>query len=705
MDLERLIRPRSIAIVGATERASIGREVIGSLERLGFDGRVLPVNPKYKSVLGHTCYRDLDSIDGEIDLVVLCLGHRQVPSQLERAAALGVGGAVIYGSGYAEAGEDGQRLQAAITALCKDAGIALCGPNCMGISSPHARCHSYMLRLDDSEAFAGNVGLVSQSGSVCIGLTTDVRRYGFSHVISSGNEAVVSSAAFLEYLVQDDDTEMIALFAESVSEPERFVAALDAAVLAGKPVVVLKVGKSRRAAAAVATHTGGLAGEARVFSAVLRAHRAIEVSTLEDMSEVLAACQVRPLPTDARVGIVTASGGHAELMLDLAEGAGVDLPPLAPALRTSVEQVVGPLTGDGNPVDAWGNGDYATNFPVALSALGDSSEHGTILLAVDGFDGQPMHHGSIAKECAAIMGASKTRSNKPHFLLSTLRGVFSSEQITWLRQCGVPLLSGISSALSTIAKLVAYARPVPEQRPVPAVLSTERQSHLRGRTTVHEHDAKQLLAEYGLPVSSERVVHSLNEALPAADVLGYPVALKALSDGVAHRTDHGLVRLGIRDGNQLTIEWDALQDVVQNLSHEGAELAWLVQSMIAPGVEVIVGVKHDPIFGHALVVGPGGVLAEMLDEVSVRLLPLRYGDAQAMIEDTRLCTLLRGVRGEPAADRDSLVRAIESVADFAAANAAWIESIDINPIIVHQRGCIAVDALIVPRPLTYEESK
>ena len=375
MPLDALLNPRSVAILGASERPSLGRRLIASLDQLGFDGAVYPVNPRYDTVLGRRSYPDLTALPAAPDVVACCIATPRIAETLPALARSGARAAVIYDAGFAEQGPQGRALQDEITATCTEAGIALCGPNCMGILNPHARSTTYMQEVQQPDNLAGNVGLVSQSGSICIGLLADLRRFRFSLVASSGNEAVVSSAAYIEWLIDDPNTRVIAAFIESVREPERFVAALDRAAAAGKPVVVLKVGRSERTRRAITSHTGGLAGESRVFSAVLRAHRAIEVDDMDALSEVLAVCQGARWPTGRRIAVITASGGQAELILDSAAAAGLDLPPLPPAAREKVEQVVGPITGDGNPLDAWGNGDFNTNLPACAQRAGRQSGH------------------------------------------------------------------------------------------------------------------------------------------------------------------------------------------------------------------------------------------------------------------------------------------------------------------------------------------
>src|SRR5215467_11539228 len=267
--------------------------------------------------------------------------------------------------------------------------MAVCGPNCMGILNPPGRVTTYKQTIMNAAPIAGNVGIVSQSGSVCIAMLSDLRRFGISLSVSAGNEAVTRTVDYIEWLIDDPNTKVIATSTETVREPERYVAALDRAANAGKPVVVLKVGRTERTQRAITSHTGGLAGSSRVFSEVLRAHRAIEVNDLDEMTEVLAVCQGERWPQHRGISVITGSGGLAEMILDNAAAAGLDLPALSPAERAEAERVIGRITGDGNPFDAWGNGDYAVNLPHAMSVVNNSERIAAIVYCADtGNEGQ-----------------------------------------------------------------------------------------------------------------------------------------------------------------------------------------------------------------------------------------------------------------------------------------------------------------------------
>jgi acyl-CoA synthetase (NDP forming) len=689
-------------VLGASERPSVGRTIVENLERMGFAGEIYPVNPRYETLLGRRCYRSVEELPAGVDVLAFCVNHERVLDALRPAAEHGVRAAVAFDAGFAESDDEGRRRQEELVAICEKAGIAFCGPNCMGVISPHARSLVYLNALRDPAPLAGNVGLISQSGSIVIGLLADCRRFGFSHVISTGNEAVLVAADFLEYLVDDPTTRVIAMFVESVRAPERFVAALDRAAERGKPVVVLKVGRSERARRAITSHTGGLAGESRVFSAVLRAHRAIEVEDLDEMTEVLAACQGERRPSGRRIAVMTNSGGHAELILDVAASVGLELPPLAPETRAEVARVIGPVAGDGNPLDSWGNGDFNTNVPHALRVLGGAPEIDAVVWCTDSADASPMGTPERFMGYARMLGEAATASTKPFYLMGTRPGIFRRDQHDYLSAQGIAMIGGTRQGLRAVDRLARSLAPLGPARPAPAAprFTVTSLPGGRARRTIHEHDAKRLLAAAGLPVVRETLCTSRDGAIAAAEALGYPVVLKLVADDVAHRSDLGLVAVGLRDARELGEAWDRMAALRSRSLADVALAGFVVQQMVTGGVEVLAGINHDRDFGPVLAFGLGGVAVEALADVALRPLPLRAGDAEAMIAETAAAaTLLAGFRGQPPADVEALCRCLEALADYAWADRAAIAEIDLNPIKVlpRGRGCVVVDALIVPR--------
>lgn len=698
MPLERLLKPGSIAVYGASENRGPGRRILEMLDRLGYDGAVYPVNPRYETVLGKPCYRSLEDVPEGIDAIVFCVNHRLVTEPFELAAARGYGAAVVLDGGFAERDEEGRRRQDAMEAAARAARMAVCGPNCMGVLSPHQRTSLYTSNLLHPEKLPGNVAIVTQSGSIAIGLLTDCRRFGFSHVVSTGNEAVTTTAEFIEYLADDPHTRVIATFTETVREPERYVAALDKAAHRGKPVVVLKVGRNERTRRAITSHTGGLAGEARVFSEVLKRHRAIEVGDMDELTEVLACCQGERWPTGRKLGVMTASGGQAELILDVAEAAGLSLMPLSEAGHHEAERVIGPITGDGNPLDAWGDGKFDVNIPHALAVLAKEPDVDSIVMVSDSRDDSPM----VPTQYTQYLAEVPRRTTKPCYFMNTRPGLFRQEFADALRAAGVPTIGGARQGLGAVDRLARWAMPGFEPLPEPprtARIAACLRNGKRQRSHINEVDAKKLLGEAGLPVVRETIVASREDAMQAARDIGYPVVLKVASDDIPHRSDLGLVAASLSDDGAVAGAFNDLAARLEGLSPPPADAVFIVQAMVRDAVELFMGVSRDPDFGPVLAFGFGGVLVEIFDDVALRPLPLRDGDVNAMIGETRGRRLLGGVRGQAPRDVQAVRECLTALAEFAWAERDSISGIDLNPVMSLPRGqgCLVVDALIVPR--------
>ncbi len=697
MSLAPLFNPSSIAVVGASPKPSAGRAILQSLRRMGFQGGVYPINPRYPDILDYPAYASFADLPGKVDAAAFCLANSRLIESFRAAVDAGMRGAVVYSAGFAETHSDeAQALSRELQGLAREAGVAVLGPNCMGILNAAKGSSLYLHEVFESGRLGGNVGFMSQSGSMCISMLADCRRYGFSHAISTGNEEVVSSCDVLEALIDDPDTRVIGCFTESVREPERYVALLDRAADAGKPVVVLKVGKSARSKQAVISHTGGLAGDSAVFSAVLRAHRAIEVSDLSEMSEVLALCQGSKWPTGGRLGVVTGSGGQTELLLDIAETSRATLPPLSQADRTAIEAVVGPVPGDGNPLDAWGNGNPDENYPHALKVMGNADGYDLVAFAGDGMDGHPLDAPEEDMVYAHMVARAQPLTRVPLAYLSSRAGVFRTDQEAVLRAAGVPMMSGFAQAMQAIVRLADWSRPRPPARP-PAGLAPV--TFDPDRPSINEFEAKALLAPAGVPVVAEELVGTPEEAAAAAGRIGGRMVVKVVSDDIPHKSDYGLVALSL-DGPE------AVAGAVRDMEARIAALpgnprikGHVVQRMVSGGTEVLIGVKRDPEFGLVLVLGLGGVLVDLAREVAIAALPLRTGEAAAMIDALpTLSRLLAGVRGAGPADREALERCIEAVSDFVATTGDSLGEMDLNPVkvLAAGEGCVVVDAVIIP---------
>jgi len=660
------------------------------------------VNPKYQTVLNRVCYPTLLDLPEAPDIVVLSVRNPLVPEQIRLAAKRGARSAVIYDSGFAELGEDGARLQAEIAGICREANMAVCGPNCMGILNPTARVTTYKQTVMKTEGLAGNVGVVSQSGSVAIAILSDLRRFGISLSVSSGNEAVTRTVDYLEYMIDDPATKVIGTFTETVREPERYVAALDRAAAAGKPVVVLKVGKTERTQRAITSHTGGLAGSSRVFSELLRAHRAIEVNDLDEMTEVLAVCQGARWPRGRGISVITGSGGLAEMILDVGTAANLQLPPLSPAERAEGESVIGRITGDGNPFDAWGNGNYAVNMPHAMSVVDKSPQIDSIVYCADTSNEGHLGDPSRILDNVRMLATAAAQSSKPYYLLSSRPGTMNTQQVQALREAGLVQIGGTRQGLGALDRVGRYMTPL---RPVRTAAAAARRGLAEllaenpARRTINEFDAKRLLAAHGVRTTREQCVTSLAEATAAAREIGFPVVLKVVSDDIPHKTELGLVAVNLRNEPALAQAFATLSQRLGQLDPRPSDCRYLVQEFVAGGVEVFAGVSRDPDFGMSLAFGLGGTAIEVTRDFALRMLPLREGDAEAMIAEPRAAALLGAVRGKPAADVASLAACLYALAGFAWANADHLAEIDLNPIksLPEGQGCAVVDALIVAK--------
>ena len=508
------------------------------------------------------------------------------------AVKRGARAAVIYDCGFAELGDDGAKLQDEIAGLAREAGMPVCGPNCMGILNPPARVTTYKQNIMDPAAIVGNVGIVSQSGSVCIGLLSDLRRFGVSLSVSAGNEAVTRTVDYIEYLIDDPNTKVIATFTETVREPERYVAALDRAADAGKPVVVIKVGRTERTQRAITSHTGGLAGSSRVFSELLRAHRAIEVNDLDEMTEVLAVCQGERWPKGRGISVITGSGGLAELILDNATAIGLDLPPLSKDERAEAERVIGRITGDGNPFDAWGNGNYAVNLPHAMAVVDGSDRIDSICYCSDTSNDPVIGHPGRVLENVTMLttAARKSQKQKPFYLLSTRAGVMNRKQVDAMRQEGLVVIGGTRQGLAALDRMGRWAKGLQPPQPRSAKPNAHVADEFKhGRRTINEFDAKRMLAAYGITVTREARVTTLSEAARAAQQIGYPVVLKAVSDEFAHKTELGVVAVNLKNEDDLFRAYAHLSDRIGRLGKRPADAAFLVQEFVADGIEVFAG--------------------------------------------------------------------------------------------------------------------
>jgi len=702
-DLDPLLNPAAIAVVGASERrGSAGRTVLENLRHLEYQGTVYAIHPMYKEVLGYACYPDLKSLPRPVDSVAVLLAAERVLPILETAIETGARAAWVLASGFAEAGPEGQARQADLTSLADQTGLMVCGPNCIGVANLVDRVATYSPALSPATR-AGGVSAVVQSGAICLGLA-NAARFGFRYLISSGNEAVLDSADYIGYLASDRHTRVIIAFLEGIRRPQAFMAAAQAAADAGKPILLVKVGRSEPARRAVQAHTGSLAGSDAVCDAAFRRLGVMRLDTLDELVETAELFLTCPPPTGEGVGLLSLSGGHISLVADLAQDMGLEFPALSEEAEQALSKILPPYSPITNPLDAWGSGDLQRTYPACVKVV--SREEKVHLLAVSR-DTPPAvapleveQSRSVAQ--AAVQAAQDT--GKPVLMFSNLSTTFQPEVRKVLDEGGVPYLQGTRETLRAVQAFVRYAsfcrrmgKPIASGCPSPGDLSDWRRKLQGTRGALTEIEGRRLLAAYHIPGPREAMAATVEEAVDAARRIGYPVVLKILSPDVQHKTDIGGVRVGLQTESAVATAAREVMKATRQHRPQARLEGVLIQEMIpSDAVEVIVGILHDPDFGPVIVFGSGGILVELLEDSSLRLPPLSHREALQMIRETRGERLLQGFRGQPPADVDALVDTLVRVSQLAVDLGDLIAALDINPLMVLPRGqgVCAVDALV-----------
>ena len=685
MRLQRLLHPRSIAFIGGSECAI----ALERTQALGFEGRIWAVNPRRPQLGGVPTIPSITDIDGSPDAAFIALPRALTPEAVAALRALGCGGAVIYAAGFAETGDlDRQR------ALLEAAdGMPLLGPNCYGFINTTARVALWPDEHALSPVERG-VALVTQSGNIGCNLTMMQRGLPIAALLTLGNQADVDIAAAVDAFAQDPRITAIGLHIEGLRDPQAFAAAAARAQAAGKPVVALKTGRSPQGARIALSHTASMAGEDRICEALFERYGVARVPTLSALVETLKLLHFGGPITGRRLVSLSCSGGEAALVADLAPAHGLSFPPFSEAAARGVAATLNDLVHIDNPLDyhtfIWNQREALENTFAAAMAGGFD----TALLILD----TPTHPAMKPDSwlvTARAWAAAQRRVGARAVVVATLPEGMPPRLADELGAAGIAPLIGIEDALSALAAAAAigerYARPVaalpwptgPTSRAMP-------DDGLNAATTgrvVRESEAKALLARYGLvvPMTAEC---ALADAPQVAAGIGFPVVLKISDESIAHKSDVGGVALGLRSADEVTAaagRMAALGDRV------------LVEQMVGGAVaELIVGVVRDPQFGFALLIGAGGVLAELITDSVTLLLPATHEDIERAVKRLRVWTLIEGHRGRKG-DPDSVLRAIEAIADFAEAHRDDLLELDVNPLLVLPDRAVAVDALIKTR--------
>ncbi len=696
--IDKMLNPRSIAVVGATPRLQYGGRMLAAALKAGDQVSVYPVNPRYDEVMGVKCYPSVSDLPEVPDVVGVVVSSGQVLNVLNECHQKGTRAAIVISAGFSERGtQEGRDLQAQLGEFARESGLRISGPNCLGLAN--VKDNIWVSSSSrGAEGLGGPVGLVCQSGASAFGpflnraLDSGI---GLSYIISTGNEADLDFSDFVRYLLDDDDTKVIAGFVEGFKDASKFIEIAKLAAERGKPIVLIKIGRSDLGAKAAQSHTAALTGLDALYDASLSQYGVIRVADYDELLEVSNLLANSPPPPAQGLAVVSHSGGISSLTADMCGQVGLDLPELNDTARDGINGVLKGFGWASNPSDVTGFAN-SDSFPEIMQFMADDPAMGTLVVASSGGDAQAeqvIAQRDLAKEMAlAFLWTGSRRESAgldmlkraripvfytPNRLATGVRSLLDYH--IWLGrrgQAGFPEILSITTEQQTVANKLA----------------------VKGGVALSEHQSKYLLAEWGVPVTTETLVQTADAAVEAGNEIGYPVVLKADVTGVPHKTEAGLVKLGLDDEAAVRAAYD---EVTSNATNAGAGMnGVLVQEMVSDAVEVIVGVSYDSQLGATILFGSGGVMVEVYNDVSLRLCPIDESDALEMIAEVKGARLLEGFRGQPAADIAALSDTLVRVSQLGAQLEGSLAELDINPLMVLPtgQGVRAADAVAIFQP-------
>ena len=697
--LDVLLAPRSVAVIGASEKpGTVGRALLENLR--GFSGRVYPVNPKHSSVLGVPAFPNIATVPEAVDLVVIATPSSTVPGIVRECVAAGVSAAVIISAGFKECGADGAELEQRVLTEARRGALRIIGPNCLGVMAPHL---GFNATFAASAARPGSVALISQSGALCTAILDWSLQVnvGFSAFISVGSMLDVGWGDLIDYLGDDPHTRSIVIYMESIGDARAFFSAARAVALT-KPIIVVKVGRTAAAARAAASHTGALTGSDEVLDAAFRRVGVLRVDTIEDLFDMAEVLAKQPRPRGPNLAIVTNAGGPGALAVDALVAAGGAIAPLSSVSITELDQLLPPQWSHGNPIDVLGDADAMCFAHAVLIAARDPASDGVLAILTP----QAMTDATATAE--QMTALAMLEGGKP-ILASWMGGdrVASGEAI--LHRAGIPTFKYPDLAACAFAGMWRYSSNLNALYETPAlssagpagggrqgraesIIAAARQA---GRVLLTEHESKQVLAAYDIPVVETLVATKEDDAVAAAERLGFPIAVKLYSETITHKTEVNGVQLDVRDAAGVRLAWQAIEQGVRAKAGDGHFLGVTVQRMVPPaGCELILGSSIDPQFGPVLLFGAGGQLVEIFRDRALGLPPLNSTLARRLMEQTKIYTALKGVRGRQSVDLPALEQILVRFSQLVAEQ-RWISEIDINPLLASSELLLALDARIV----------
>lgn len=704
-ELNPFFYPDSIAVIGASQNALKPNGIpLNLLYSFGYQGDMYPVNPKYDNVGGLKCYPSVLDIPGPVDLAIIGVAAAQAMEVLEQCAAKGVKAAIVFTSGFAEVSDSGRKVQEEMRALSGRSGMRILGPNCLGVLNYYNNNMASFFYHEKPEGLVHprTLSFITQSGGLGGIIYQMVLQFsvGFNYFVSTGNEADVTFADILSYLAGRDEVSLIGGYLEGLQGGGRlFMKACDRALEQRKLVTLLKVGRTASGAAAAASHTGALVGEDRVYDGVFKQLGVLRADDVEQMNALITLSAAGRLPAGKNMGVITISGGGGVVVADKCPQYGLAVTSLTGSTQDALREFFPSFGAVRNPVDLTSQLMFDTAlFQKAIRMVMEDPR-----VDVGGFFyNLEMPDPEATRKIIEVYH----QVTKPLVIFTWPTGqdyaVASKKELI---QAGVPVIEHISSGLWAIAALADWVRKADERLPFPVFGPSAEQEAARelisrsdaGTRSLTESRSKRILNAYGIPVTRERLARTAREAVRAAEAIGYPVALKIESPDILHKTEAGGVSLNLQDGTAVREAFGIILGKAKKYKPDARIEGVLVQEMLKPGLEVIVGIKKDPIFGPAVLFGLGGVFVEVLKDVAIRTAPLREQDALSMLDEIKGKPLLDGVRGQLPRDREALVSILMKVSRLAVELAEQVDELDINPLIVYEQGAgaVAADALFV----------
>jgi acyl-CoA synthetase (NDP forming) len=702
--LRAFFAPQSIALVGASDNSGWARFIVAGADQMGFTGPLIPVHPTAATAFGRPVAPSLRALDAPVDMAFILAPIQAVESVLDDMAAAGIRNGVVLAAGYREVGEAGRALEDAMVAKALSHGIVLLGPNCLGFLNAQSTSPVFALGIPPPLT-AGPVGVALQSGALA-GTILSVARsqgIGLTTLTTMGNEAMITTIDMVDYLAEDEDTKVICLFLEEISDPVKFAAAAAKADRAGKPIVAVKVGASEIGQAAALAHTGSVAGDNAVVDAVMRELNVIRVGGIEELMSTGALLAYNRWPAGRRAGVVTASGGACDIICDAGSAEGMELPDFAPETVAAIEPLIPPFATAHNPLDVTGymlanaQTGVLNSMDYALDAAIEDPNFDYVLFGGIGApDARPPEPMASAMEERLDWLTSRMASARIPVIPLGMSGVdlspYGRETLT---PRGIYLVPGLNQGVRAVGHAIRWAERRGTVR-APQAAGVE----LRAVTTSgpwSEAQARDLLASSGVPVVPGELVNSADEAAAAAAALGMPVVLKICSAQITHKSDIGGVALHLDTEAAVRAAYEKVRaagDAVPGAVVEGV----LVLPMRSGGVELLAGITVDPTFGPVLAVGLGGVWVEILQDTALQPLPVGAAGVREMLGGLRGLPLLQGARGTAPADLDAVSAAIAGIGNTALSLGSALGVLEVNPLWVSGSQVEALDVLVVTKP-------